>query len=90
MPDSSFKTELDYELKKFNKEKEVKELNETFENQLTTLSLNPPMAAPDLAISSIPDPALIELQIEHKKQLARIAKQKGYNLVYEYLTKEED
>ena len=90
MSENIFKTELDYELKKFNKESEVKKINEKFEKEVTAITLTPPMFdSGDLAFAPMPDPALIQIQIEHRKILADFAKNNGYNLVYQYLTKND-
>ena len=83
------KTELDYELKRFNKEKEVKKLNEEFENRVIAINMTPPLVAGDIAATPLPSPALIELQKNHRKALKDIAKENGYNLVYEHLLSQE-
>lgn len=89
MEENHIKTELDYELKRFNKEKEVKKLNEKFENEIAMLSLDPFSAAGDMTVAPLPNPAIIDVQLEHRKALAAYAQVNGFHLVYDHLTKEE-
>lgn len=89
MDENNFKTELDYELKRFNKDKEVKKINEKFEKEITLFSLDPlTTASTDVSMTPLPDPAIIEVQLEHRKALAAYAKENNYHLAYEYYTKE--
>ena len=81
-----FKTELDYEMKRFNKEKEVKKLNEELEKNIVALNLIPPLMSGDIVATPMPNPALIEIQADHRKALKLFAKENGYNLVYQHLT----
>ncbi len=87
-----FKTELDYEMKRFNKEKEVKKLNDELEKNITAINLMPPLMSSDIVVTPMPNPALMQLQTDHRNALKKFAKANGYNLVYEHLSSldEED